>query len=130
MSTFEAGQEYKTTDGRKARVYCVDGEGKYPLIGAIQSEFSQLWQAATWTDEGKFNVDESSNLDIRLPTLWDDYEIDQRVRVRDSYEHEPVNAHFAGVSDGKPTTWIHGQTSWTTSTWQEWEICESAEVLP
>lgn len=131
MNTFEVGTTYKTRDGRIAVIYNDQGQGKYPLIGAIQSSFSGLWEAVTWTTEGQFNYDEAeTNFDLVMATPWDDYVIDQKVRVRDRYDQEPSCAHFAGVRDGKPTTWGHGQTSWTTSTWQEWGICESAEVLP
>lgn len=48
---FEAGKEYKTRDGRRARVYAVDGEEPYPIHGAYQYS-GNGWQCRAWTREG------------------------------------------------------------------------------
>lgn len=51
-SIFQAGKEYLTRDGRRARVYATDGGGNQPIQGAIQ--FDDGWYGAVWFSSGNF----------------------------------------------------------------------------
>lgn len=61
------GDELTTKDGRKTRIYAVDGMGIYPIHGAIF--FHDGWNQVSWTKEGKYFVNErtehSHDLDIK-----------------------------------------------------------------
>ena len=52
--TYEAGKEYLTRNGRRARIYATDGGGTYPIHGAIQND--NLWYTAVWTAIGEISV--------------------------------------------------------------------------
>jgi hypothetical protein len=41
---------YRTRDGRKTRIYAVDGPEDYPFHGAIETNFG--WQIAAWDPDG------------------------------------------------------------------------------
>lgn len=47
----EAGKEYKTRDGRNARVYAVDGTVPYVIHGAVKKSDGE-WMAAVWRENG------------------------------------------------------------------------------
>lgn len=44
------GAEYKTRNGQKVRVYAVDGDGCYPVHGALQQATG--WRVRSWTAAG------------------------------------------------------------------------------
>jgi hypothetical protein len=46
----ELGKQYKTMDGRKVRIYAVDGGGHKPIHGAIRE--GDEWVAASWLQGG------------------------------------------------------------------------------
>lgn len=46
----EAGKEYRTRDGRKARVYAVDGCKPSPVHGAILTYMG--WSTCSWRSDG------------------------------------------------------------------------------
>jgi hypothetical protein len=45
-------KQYKTRDGREVRIYAVDGEGQYPIHGAIREPCG--WVSAKWTRDGSW----------------------------------------------------------------------------
>lgn len=45
---------YKTATGYPVRIYAVDGEGPFPIHGAIQTDDG--WEPASWTDAGKYRA--------------------------------------------------------------------------
>ena len=46
----EAGKEYRTRGGRKARVYAVDGCKPLPVHGAILTDIG--WKTSDWRSDG------------------------------------------------------------------------------
>ena len=46
----EVGKFYKTRDGRKARIYALDGLGRYHVHGAILK--GDRWVVETWANTG------------------------------------------------------------------------------
>ena len=49
----EIGKTYQTTSGYPVRIFCTDGGGTYPVIGAVF--MNGAWQPLSWTSEGFFN---------------------------------------------------------------------------
>ena len=64
--TFEAGETYRTRDGREARIYATDGSTDYPIHGAVK--MAGGWVPKTWLLDGKF-IDSSlrANCDLLPP---------------------------------------------------------------
>lgn len=48
----EVGKFYRTRDGKKVRIYDINGGGEYPIHGAYELEF---WHSTTWNSEGFYN---------------------------------------------------------------------------
>ena len=46
----EAGKLYKSRDGKKIRIYAVDGYPNYPIHGAIL--WGDGWEAEFWDKDG------------------------------------------------------------------------------
>lgn len=69
MTKFEAGREYKTRDGRRARVYATDGGEKLPIHGAVEDEESG-WGLCSWLKDGSFYmcINKKSSFDL-MPTV-------------------------------------------------------------
>jgi hypothetical protein len=64
---FKPGQEYRTRDGRRARVYASDGQGRFPIHGAYITHKGGWW-AAEWTLGGKLNGEgDPDDLDLMPP---------------------------------------------------------------
>lgn len=66
----EVGKYYKTREGKKVRVYAVDGVKPHPIHGAIL--LSELWHALVWTRKGELIEDEIHDFDIT--SVWEDTE--------------------------------------------------------
>lgn len=49
----EVGKFYKTSYGRKIRIYALDAKGRYPVHGALL-EPEGNWTAKSWSSEGKY----------------------------------------------------------------------------
>lgn len=53
----EAGKFYRTRDGRKARVYAVDGGGEFPIHGAVLwPDDKTKWDWCQWKEAGDANL--------------------------------------------------------------------------
>lgn len=63
----EPGKFYRTRDGRKARVYAVDGESPYSIHGAVLIDTG--WQAHGWTICGSWGAGLERHLDIVAPWI-------------------------------------------------------------
>jgi hypothetical protein len=60
----EAGKEYKTKRGKRARIYAVDGVGETCAHGAILEEDG--WEETTWTIGGIFWPGHTMSQDINF----------------------------------------------------------------
>lgn len=47
----EMGKHYRTRDGKEVRIYATDGDGDYPVHGAIHVDGK--WHPESWTAEGR-----------------------------------------------------------------------------
>jgi hypothetical protein len=64
---FKPGQEYRTRDGRRARVYATDGGWDYPVHGAIWFSGDDIWEPDSWAVSGHSYLGEGSDKDLMPP---------------------------------------------------------------
>lgn len=55
MSKIDKNKIYKTVCDRRVRIYATDGDGAYPVHGAIMTPRNS-WEAAVWTKRGESEV--------------------------------------------------------------------------
>ena len=48
----DINKKYRTRDGKEVRIYAVDGNGPYPIHGAIKTEHGL--SVACWDDDGNY----------------------------------------------------------------------------
>ena len=68
---WKPGETCRTRDGREARVYAVDGGGKFPIHGAVL--LLDGWIALAWQLDGRYSYDEeTARLDLMPPkrVMW------------------------------------------------------------
>lgn len=129
----DINKKYKTRDGREVRFYATDPHGRYSILGAINSD-GQWGHAQSWSDEGRFNLDEGENpMDLVEVSERDDFKIDDPVMVAMKLHDlsEPLiwtSRYFAGVNaEGKPLAFVDGTTSWTARRYSVrqtvWDLC-------
>lgn len=122
---------YRTRGGMPARVLCVDlKNGDYPVLAAIEGpngrEFVNSYTAEGNVVSARFLGQE----DLIEIFPWSDIKIDARVMVRNDRGEELQPGHFAGVRGGRPTTWMNGETSWSSEEnnvefWNECIHCDA-----
>ena len=116
-------KKYKLRMGGDIKIYEIfDGY----VFGAYKVDGSKEWSAARWENEGHYQLDGESCLDLIEISPYADFKIDDKVLVwykvckLDKYKR-----HFAGISElGKPLAWVDGMTSFTTDETTDWENCE------
>lgn len=59
----EVGKFYKTRDGMKARIYSLDGEGEYPIHGALLI-YDKGWHIISWLESGRQFQNSSDRSDL------------------------------------------------------------------
>lgn len=60
----EVGKRYRTFSGKEVRVYATDGEGDFPVHGALLERIG--WEVQTWTIQGCYLYgDPNGNLNIK-----------------------------------------------------------------
>lgn len=69
MTKFEAGKEYKTRDGSRARIYATDGRGPWPIHGAIFENEGDGWVMNSWSSEGKVGLDSEARRGDLMPPV-------------------------------------------------------------
>lgn len=63
---FEANKEYKTRDGRTAKVYAIECDNHHSIHGAVLSTSGQ-WALHIWSSRGRIENNVDSNNDLMLP---------------------------------------------------------------
>lgn len=59
----ELGKQYRTVDSCEVRIYAVDGNGPYPVHGAVK--YGNGWASTQWTKDGLYDHENSpSSLDL------------------------------------------------------------------
>jgi hypothetical protein len=62
MAKIELGKQYRTRDGREARVYAVDARGWFPVHAAYCVPGDIGWSVGEWRENGKHR--ECADLDL------------------------------------------------------------------
>jgi hypothetical protein len=65
-------KKYRTRDGREVRIYATDGDGAYPVHGAVNDLGG--WVSVEWTEAGQFWAREHNPTDlvevVEPKTVW------------------------------------------------------------
>jgi hypothetical protein len=74
-------KQYKTKEGQEVRIYAIDGEGYWPIHGAIKTK--EGWEQNCWKKDGGFNYNDNRselNLIEIVPKVkvWVEYWLDER----------------------------------------------------
>lgn len=126
-------KKYRTREGKPARILCTDLKSEYsqyPVVVAVtNSDGEEI--IVQYSLNGNFNDSGSkSNQDLIECTPWDDIKVDDPVLVR-FFGTDWQKRHFAGInSEGNPTTWKEGKTSWTTKNRNSvcaWDECKKED---
>ena len=56
----DKNKDYLTADGREVRIYTTDGNGKWPVHGAIKCK-NGVWQVRQWTVDGLIGLGRGGN---------------------------------------------------------------------
>lgn len=74
MTKFDAGKEYQTRDGRRAKVFIRESNGPWPLLGAYEVSPGN-WDFARWQVNGRYVDTVAQPTDLMPPeperrTVW------------------------------------------------------------
>lgn len=124
-------KQYRTRDGRKVRILCVDRKAainQEPVIGLI--DHGKYEELTTWNEHGEYSPTVRQLGLVEIST-YEDWPIDAPVWVRDNDESSWEPRHFAGVSDGLPAAWMSGATSFSAFGKVKWKQARlAAEFTP
>ena len=111
---------YRDKLGHEVRILCIDAPGDKPVIG-IQPNGTILRYYPT--GHYSYSIDDDYDLVEHHP--YDDFKMDEPVKVRNRPDEPWELRHFAGVrEDHRLLTWIDGGTSWTRTTTVSWKYAE------
>lgn len=57
----DINKQYRTRDGREVRIYATNGEGPFPVHGAIKNVW---WDCESWTKEGGVDASLGKEADL------------------------------------------------------------------
>lgn len=108
--------QYKTTDGRPARIICRDRKDPhFPVVVLIYDQESGL-EVLTYLTDGLYAslYAKERGLEpfIREVSPWEEVKVDTPVYVKDSLDRV-LRRHFAKYESGKVWVYRLGQTSFT-----------------
>lgn len=110
----EMGKKYRTRDGRKVRILCVDRLARQPVLGLISNGIYE--ERCSWNKDGTYHCSGSysSDLDLIEISPYEDWPIDAPVWVRKRIDPLWYPRHYAGTSeDGRPVIFSGGCTSFS-----------------
>ena len=64
---FEAGKEYQTRDGKRARIYATDGKGVDTIHGAVF--YDGGWVFDSWRPDGRWTTTMGNDEDLMPPLV-------------------------------------------------------------
>lgn len=112
----DKNKKYKTKSGCEVRIYATDGDGDYPIHGAVKYKDNDYWTLRKWSDKGNESWEKLNDLIEVSP--YEDFKIDDKVLVWNEGDHEDVKRrrYFAGIgTNGKPLVFVEGSTSWSSN---------------
>ena len=127
LEKFKAGMKASTRDGRTVTfiAICETCDPYDQVLAHVEGRLS----VDAFHKDGTFSRFMSYDTDlISMVSPWEDVPIDAKVRVKPFEKSEWVNRYFAGLtSEGKPTAWDGGATSWSAEDATPWNIMELVE---
>lgn len=126
----DVSKKYATVSGLSVRIICADRKRnsdwvQYPIVALVSKEGDEIPEC--YTAYGEWLNGHESDLDLVEVSLWDDIKVDDIVHVRDDEGDPWRTMYFAGVENGRPTTFLYGASSKTTSHSEirvNWKYCE------
>lgn len=112
LEQFKQGVKARTRDGRIATFvgiceYCHEYQQIVVYVEGCPFVLS-------FNTNGKYMQDEVHVNDlVSMVSPWESVPIDAKVRVKNHPETPWCNYHYAGLEEGKPTTWQFRRTSWS-----------------
>jgi hypothetical protein len=105
-------KEYRTLDNHVVRVLCVDFamDTTTPVLALIKHD-DGTETLHSYTAEGKHIHLSDYNL-VEYNPLYE-FKLDDPIMVRMHENDQWLYRHFAGIKEGKPTTFDNGRTSFT-----------------
>ena len=124
--TIDINKKYRTTSGHRVRIICVDRKSyqNNSIIGLVETDENTDHESiVTWYKNGKHNT--NAQYDLVEVSPFDDFNIDDKVLVKDCYDYEWKKRYFAGIDEdtGEPLAFADGLTSWITDQVIAWEEC-------
>ena len=101
---------YKTKSGLPVRVICVDAITSCPVLALIK-QTQDAEQLHSYAPDGQHYY--KSDYDLVEYNPLNDFKLDDPIMVRLRIADPWVYRHFAGIENGKPTTFINGLTSFS-----------------
>lgn len=121
----EMNKQYRTRDGRKVRVLCVDCQtDQYPVVALVLYRECEE-ESLSFTETGCYNAElQYSDLDLIEYNPAQDLKVDDKIWVQSTGAVNWLPRHFSRYSDGKIYCWSDGNTSHTTAIdklWEHWK---------
>lgn len=118
MNKINLTTQYRTRNGNRVRILCVDRRSTdYPVVGFIVEKYDdgKLYDDMNcWTATGKYHADvESGENDLVEYNPAFDLVEDQKIWVRDFESHRWVPRHFAVYKEEKVWSFPDGTSSHT-----------------
>lgn len=104
----EVCKYYRTRDGRKARIYAVDGDGTSEIHGAILHDDGQ-WHMASWCVDGMWLDDGSTNTSDLVSEWIDKPEVD--------WSAMPRWAEWVAMDEDGKWIWFLGEPRKGAANW-------------
>lgn len=107
-------KKYRTRDGKPVRILATDLKGTLPIVVAINvGDYESI---IALSPEGRQWSDMNTPCDLIEVSPYEDYALDDPVMAVDyTGAAQWFRGHFAGISNGAPTVYKDGKTSWTAS---------------
>lgn len=89
----EAGKTYYTRSGRKVKICTTKGQKPYNIIGIISEGDcgKECWESATWTEDGKFDIEFNTKL---LDITYEEWEPQDKEPILCWNEDKPAAAEL------------------------------------
>jgi hypothetical protein len=104
-------KEYRTKNNYEVRVLCVDRQESFPVIALVNICGKDVIKE--YTEEGVNKDYDQFNL-VEYNPLYE-FKLDDPIMVRMHDNDQWLYRHFAGIKEGKPTTFDNGRTSFTNN---------------
>jgi hypothetical protein len=124
----EMGKQYRTEADIVEVLTISRNDSTYPVVFLLP-----CGEIHTATEYGRHTIRSASSKDLKEVSPYDDFKTDEPVMARSDNGNFWVRRYFSHAVDGKPFTFVNGETSWTsvqTTSWHECRRPTAAELAP